>query len=158
MQVLVSDWFLESHCVTLDKDRSKGDTVVIKFDPAGHLAHTDVSGTLVLDRSTLTMRRMTYQLRNLPDGMPDRSAGGEMFFAERATGLWVPTEWAIWAPITKSVRTISRPILTPRAPGQIGGMGGMMNLAPPPPPPLVQVIGRDERRGRLTRIVPLGGS
>lgn len=158
MQVLVSDWFLDSHCFTLDKDRSKGDTVVIKFDPSGHPANTDVSGTLVLDRPTLTMRRMTYELRNLPDGMPDRSAGGEMFFAERATGLWVPTEWAIWAPITRSARTITRPILTPRAPGQRGGMSSSIGMAPDEPPPLVQVIGRDERRGRLTRIVPLGGS
>jgi hypothetical protein len=158
MQVLVSDWFLDNHCFTLDKDRSKGDTVVIKFDPAGHPKQTDVSGTLVLDRSTLTMRHMTYQLRNLPDGMPDRSAGGEMSFAERGTGLWVPTEWAIWAPITKAARLISRPILTPRAPGQVGRIGGTMGGMSDAPPPLIQVIGRDERRGRLTRIVPLGGS
>ena len=165
MQVLVSDWFLDTHCFALDKDRSKGDTVVIKFDPAGKNKNTDVSGTLVLDRSSLTMRRLTFELRDLPDGVPDRSAGGEMRFAEKSPGLWVPIEWAIWAPITKSARTISRPVLTTNSPGQrvvvAGGRGSMMggssNL-PPPPPPLVQVVGRDERRGRLTRMVPLGGS
>jgi len=70
MTVMVSDWFLDTHCFSLDKDRSKGDTVVIKFDPVGHPKYVDVSGTLVLDRSTLTMRTLTYELRDLPDGVP----------------------------------------------------------------------------------------
>lgn len=161
MTVLMSDWFLETHCFTMDRDRSKGDTVVIKFDPMGHPKYVDVSGTLVLDRTSLTMRRLTYELRDLPDGVPDRSAGGEMRFAEKAPGLWVPIEWAIWAPMTRSERVISRPVFTSgtagRAPGQRSS-----GMSPPPamqsiPAPLVQVVGRDERRGKLTRIVPMGG-
>jgi hypothetical protein len=157
MQVLVSDWFLDTHCFALDKDHSKGDTVVIRFDPAGKSHNVDVSGVLVLDRPTLTMRRLAFELRDLPDGVPDRSAGGEMHFAEKGTGLWVPVDWAIWAPITKSARTISRPMLTAE-PGR-GLRGGTMlggGSLSAPPPPLVQVVGRDERRGRLTRIVPIG--
>lgn len=153
MEVLVSDWFLDSHCFTLDRNRSTGDSVVIKFDPAGHPAHTDVSGTLVLDRTTLTMRRMTYALRNLPDGLPDRSAGGEMRFAEKGTGLWVPVEWAIWAPVTKMVRLLARPSFVGTAPGQRGVRQTLSSPAPDPQP-LVQVIGRDENRGRVTRVVP----
>ena len=108
MTVLVSDWFLDTHCFSLDKDRSKGDTVVIKFDPVGHPKYVDVSGTLVLDRSSLTMRTLTWELRDLPDGVPDRAAGGEMHFTEKSNGLWVPTDWVIWAPLTKVSRTISR--------------------------------------------------
>jgi hypothetical protein len=158
MEVLVSDWFLDTHCFTLDRNRSTGDSVVIKFDPAGHPAHTDVSGTLLLDRTTLTMRRMTYELRNLPDGIPDRSAGGEMRFAEKSPGLWVPVEWAIWAPVTKSVRLIARPNFVGAAPGQRGVRSGLVSSPPTGPQPLVQVVGRDENRGRVTRIVPRGGS
>ena len=161
MSALFSDWFLDNHCFTLDKNLSKGDTVVIRFDPAGKQKHVDISGTLVLDRASLTMRRLTYTHRNLPDGLPDRAAGGEMRFAEKSAGLWVPVEWAIWAPITKSQRLISRPPMVVMVPGQRGSMTGgrtVMSSGPPNPPPLVQVIGRDERRGWLTRIVPLGGS
>jgi len=164
MTVLVSDWFLDTHCFALDKDRSKGDTVVIKFDPIGHPKYVDVSGTLVLDRATLTMRKLTYELRDLPDGVPDRAAGGEMHFAEKSEGLWVPIDWAIWAPTTKAARSILRPVFIGSAPGQRGGSmtrpGGSVSSGStaPAPPPLIQVVGRDEMRGRLTRIVPMGGN
>ena len=160
MTVLVSDWFLETHCFTMDKDRTKGDTVVIKFDPIGHPKYVDVSGTLVIDRATLTMRKVTYELRDIPDGVPDRAAGGEMHFAEKSAGLWVPIDWAIWAPMTKSARTIARPVFSspPSAAGQRGGRPPMMSPGPTSvPPPLIQVVGRDERRGKLVRIVPMGG-
>ncbi|MES1259120.1 MAG: hypothetical protein ABUL71_00900, partial [Gemmatimonadota bacterium] len=155
MALLTSDWFLDTHCFTMDKDRSKGDTVVIRFDPVGHPKNVDVSGALILDRTSLTMRRLTYELRDLPDGLPDRSAGGIMQFAEKSPGLWVPIEWAIWAPITKAARTISRPVLMPSAPGQRGGRGAAMSSAPSASV-LVQVVGREEQRGRLVRIVPIG--
>jgi hypothetical protein len=160
MQVLFSDWFLATHCFALDKDRSKGDTVFIRFDPAGRSKNVDISGELVLDRTSLTMRRLTYAHRNLPDGVPDRAAGGEMQFAEKSEGLWVPVTWAIWAPITKSQRLISRPVTIVMAPGQRGALPGRRSMLaePPNPPPLVQVIGREEQRGRLVRIVPIGGS
>lgn len=169
MQVLFSDWFLDGHCFSLDKDRSTGDTVIIRFDPAGHPKNTDVSGELVLDRATLTVRRLDFELRNLPDGLPDRSAGGEIRFAERAEGLWVPVAWSIWAPITKSQRLLYRPtfVTSPSRPGSgVRGTGNRgAGAASPPagvpgsaPPPLVQVVGRDEVRGSLVRIVPLGGA
>ncbi len=160
MTVLVSDWFLDTHCFSLDKDRSKGDTVVIKYDPIGHPKYVDVSGTLVLDRSSLTMRTLTWELRDLPDGVPDRAAGGDMHFAERSNGLWVPTDWVIWAPLTKVSRTISRPVMLGSPPGQRGGSArppASMTTISAPPAPLVQLVGRKEQRGRLTRIVPIGG-
>jgi len=156
MEVLFSDWFLDNHCFALDKDRSKGDTVFIKFDPAGKQKLVDLSGELVLDRASLTMRRLTYTHRNLPDGLPDRSAGGEMRFAEKSEGLWVPVEWAIWAPVTRAQRQISRPTVIVMAPGQRTGRGAVMSE--PSQSLLIQVVGRDESRGRLTRIVPVGGS
>jgi hypothetical protein len=157
LQVLFSDWFLDTHCFTLDKNLSKGDTVFIQFDPTGKQRNVDISGQLVLDRVSLTMRRLTYTHRNLPDGLPDRAAGGEMRFAEKSAGLWVPVDWAIWAPITKSQRQIARPTMILMAPGQRMSPGAARVAAAAIPPPLVQVVGRDEQRGRLMRIVPLGG-
>ena len=158
MQVLFSDWFLDSHCFTLDKDRSKGDTVVIKFDPAGKPKNVDISGEMILDRTSLTMRRLTYEHRNIPDGVPDRSAGGEMKFAEKSEGLWLPVEWAIWAPMTEAHRQISRPTTIVMAPGQRGASArGIVSGPVSAPPPLIQIVGRGRGRGRLLRVVPLGG-
>jgi Carboxypeptidase regulatory-like domain len=157
MTVLVSDWFLETHCFSLDKDRTKGDTVVIKYDPIGHPKYVDVSGTIVINREALTTRTVTWELRDLPDGAPDRAAGGEMHFAEKSSGLWVPIDWAIWAPLTKSARSIARPVMMSPPPGQRGTMAPSRQVMSAPPPPLVQVVGRKEVRGRLVRIVPMGG-
>jgi hypothetical protein len=154
MQVMFSDWFLDSHCFTIDRKLSVGDTVVIRFDPAGKPKHVDVSGNLVLDRASLTLRRFNYAFRNTPDGVPDRSAGGDMFFAELSPGLWVPTDWAIWAPLTKVERAIFRPgvVVVSR-----GVRGAMISGASPPIQPIVQVVGRKEQRGHVTRVVPAGG-
>lgn len=156
IEVLFSDWFLDNHCFTLDKGRSKGDTVVIRFDPHGKSKNVDISGELVLDRESLTLRRLTYTHRDLLDGIPDRSAGGEMHFAERSEGLWVPVDWAIWAPFTRMSRSISRPVMM--APGQRGSSGASRVQMAAMPQPTVQVVGRNEQRGRLVRIVPIGGS
>jgi hypothetical protein len=156
LEVLFSDWFLESHCFTLDKKLTRGDTVVIRFDPAGKSKHVDVSGQLVLDRSTLTLQRLTYAHRYLPEGIPEGAAGGAMRFAQLSAGFWVPADWSIWAPIIRATRVISRPM-----PIYMQGRGGrpvMVTPSSPLPMPLIQIVGRDERSGRLTRVVPNPGS
>lgn len=156
LEVLFSDWFLEGHCFTLDKKRSRNDTVVIRFDPAGKSQLVDVRGELVLDRTTLTLERLTYAHRNLPAGIPDGAAGGTMRFRLISDGLWVPSDWAIWAPIVRAARVISRPTTI-----YVMGRGGrtVAQMAPPQPQaPVIQVVGRDERRGRLTRVLSAPGS
>jgi hypothetical protein len=156
LEVLFSDWFLEAHCFTLDKKRSRNDTVVIRFDPSGKSKLVDVGGEMVLNRGTLTLERLTYEHRNLPDGIPDGAAGGTMRFRLLSQGLWVPSDWAIWAPIVRASRIISRPTTIYRM-----GPGGrtVAQMAPPQPPTEhLQVVGRDERRGRLTRVLSGPGS
>jgi hypothetical protein len=156
LEVLFSDWFLASHCFTLDKKRSRDDTVFIRFDPAGKSKLVDVGGELVLNRTTLTLERLTYSHRNLPDGIPDGAAGGTMRFTLLTEGLWVPADWAIWAPIVRASRIISRPTTI-----YVMGRGGrsIAQTAPPQPPAeLIQVVGRDERTGHLTRILSRPGS
>ncbi|HEY3933032.1 MAG TPA: carboxypeptidase-like regulatory domain-containing protein [Gemmatimonadales bacterium] len=158
LQVLFSDWFLDTHCFTLDKGNGHGDSVFIRFDPLGKPKHVDLSGTLVLDRATLTLRGLSYVHRNLPDGVPEKSAGGEMHFGEPSPGLWVPVDWAIWAPITKTSRTISRPIIISSGPSGRGGFAPRVTSIPSQSSTLVQVVGREEKHGRLVRILPVPGS
>jgi hypothetical protein len=155
LEVLFSDWFLESHCFTLDKKRSRDDTVFIRFDPARKSKLVDVGGELVLNRRTLTLERLTYAHRNLPDGIPDGAAGGIMRFRLLSEGLWVPADWAIWAPIVRTTRVVSRPTTI-----YVRGPGGrtIAQTAPPQPPAqLIRVVGRDERRGRLIRVLSAPG-
>jgi hypothetical protein len=156
LEVLFSDWFLESHCFTLDKKRSRDDTLVIRFDPARKSKLVDVSGELVLDRTTFTLQRMTYAHRNLPNGIPDGTAGGAMHFRQLSAGFWVPSDWSIWAPIVRASRVISRPTTI-----YVQGRGGQtfaQQQPPQPPTLLIQVVGRDEKSGRLTRVLPAPGS
>jgi hypothetical protein len=152
LEVLFSDWFLDTHCFTLDQRQSVGDSVYIRFAPAGHARNVDLMGELVIDRTTLTLQWLTYAHLHIPDGIPDRAAGGEMRFAEISPGLWVPAEWSIWAPITRTVRQVSRPTMF------VNGRMGERASGPPIPmmsaSPGVTVVGRDEVHGTMLRVVP----
>ena len=152
---LFSDWFLDTHCFTLDRKKSHGDTLVITFQPQGKPKHVDLKGEMVIDRPTLTLRKLSYEHQHLPDGFPDKSAGGTMEFAELMPGLWVPAEWSIWAPIVKVTRYIARPMLGPTITvGRGRGNGGAIQAPPPPAQIAVETVGREENRGTLMRVVP----
>ena len=99
-RVLFSDWFLESHCFTLDRPDRKGrtDTLHLRFAPARKSPKVDVGGELVLDAHDLSLLQFSFEFRNLPKWMPEGAAGGNMQFAKLGTGLWVTRNWAIWAP------------------------------------------------------------
>jgi hypothetical protein len=158
LSVLFSDWFLSSHCYRVDGKRSTADSVVVTFEPVHGSTRVDVSGELVLDRGTLTLRRLSYVHRNLPAGLPQGSVGGDMHFGEPLPGYLVPMDWSLRAPITQFVRSIGVTQMV-SAPGQRG----------PRPPPMIAtggglprvfivVVGHHEVQGRLTRIVPVAGT
>lgn len=100
-RVLFSDWFLASHCFTVEKPRHRGaaDTIHVRFNPAHKTRLVDVSGDLALDARDLSLFGFSFDLTNLPGWMPDRSAGGNMQFSRLASGLWMTKTWAIWAPV-----------------------------------------------------------
>ncbi|MGH7524061.1 MAG: carboxypeptidase-like regulatory domain-containing protein [Gemmatimonadales bacterium] len=99
-RVLFSDWFLESHCFTLDKpNRKRGmDTLRLRFAPARKPALVDIAGELVLDAHDLSLLQFSFTMKNLPKWMPEDAAGGNMDFARLANGLWITRSWAMWAP------------------------------------------------------------
>lgn len=100
-RVLFSDWFLDSHCFTLDKPRKNepNDSLHLRFAPARKSKLVDVGGELVLDAHNLALLQFSFTLRNLPNWMPDEGAGGYMEFSPLKSGLWMTKSWAIWAPI-----------------------------------------------------------
>jgi carboxypeptidase family protein len=100
-RVLFADWFLESHCFTVDKPKKNhsADTLHVRYAPAHGSKRVDVAGELVLDAHNLALLQFSFKLRNLPNWMPDEAAGGDMEFSPLKSGLWMTKSWAIWAPI-----------------------------------------------------------
>lgn len=152
LPVLFSDWFLASHCfsLTIAKQSKGAPQLHLKFEPEQKSKLVDISGDMVLDQATLALASLSYEHRNLPDEIPDGSAGGTMAFARLDNGAWVPTRWAIWAPIQR------RP-------------SGQVSMGPPPTPrgysvaaslPDRQpaVIGREENTGRVVKATQRPGN
>ncbi|MGH7584137.1 MAG: carboxypeptidase-like regulatory domain-containing protein [Gemmatimonadales bacterium] len=106
-RVLFADWFLDSHCYTLDKPKKKGnnDTLTVRFAPAHKSRRTDVAGQLLLDAHDLSLLQFSFTLTNLPGWMPEDASGGNMQFSRLASGLWMTRNWAIWAPIAAVSRS-----------------------------------------------------
>lgn len=100
-RILFADWFLAGHCFTVDKPKKNQspDSLHLRFAPARKGKQVDVGGELVLDAHNLALLQFSFTLRNLPNWMPDESAGGEMEFSPLQSGLWMTRSWAIWAPI-----------------------------------------------------------
>jgi len=98
--VLFADWFIAAHCYTVAvRHDSTGDVIAVHFEPA-HPRHADIAGDLLLDPGTLALRALHYHLVHLPAAVADSAVGGEMTFSDATSGTWIPSAWAIWAPIT----------------------------------------------------------
>ena len=113
-RVLFADWFLDSHCFTVDQPKRKGptDSLVLRFAPARKGTMVDVGGELVLDAHNLALLRFSFTLHNLPGWMAHEAAGGYMRFAPLGSGLWMTKNWSIWAPSAGVDPARGRPIVT----------------------------------------------
>ena len=156
LEVLFSDWFLESHCFTLDKKRSRDDTVFIRFDPAGKSKLVDVGGELVLEPDDADTRAT--------DVRPPKSS-------RRHSGRCRRRHDAIPAPLGRPLGAGRLVDLGPDRQGVASRQSAHDDLragpgrphyraddSAQPPTQLFQVVGRDERRGRLTRVLSAPGS
>ncbi|MES2304710.1 MAG: carboxypeptidase-like regulatory domain-containing protein [Gemmatimonadota bacterium] len=97
--VLFSPWFRAQHCFALDQ-RAGGDSLVVRYTPKSLAkGRVDVEGALVLDRTTLALRRLVFRYVGLPGWVPRQRAGGEVSFLRLSTGLWAANSWQMRAPI-----------------------------------------------------------
>lgn len=113
-RVLFAGWFLEGHCFAIDPLRPGSDSLRIRFEPRTKGKLVDLSGTFTLDAKTLALLNLTFRHRNLPRGLPDGSAGGELEFERLGSGLWIARDWAIWGPVERS--------------GPWGGVAGLVEV------------------------------
>jgi hypothetical protein len=135
-RVLFSDWFLEAHCFTLVIDRSTAgaDSVRMHFEPRHAPKLVDISGDMVFDRASMSLRRLEFSHVNLPRGIPEGAAGGLVEFDRWSSGLWLPTGWALWGPIERE--TMVR-----------ASLAGQLMV------PRRAVAGRAESRGKVIEVV-----
>ncbi len=97
--VLMSDAFLTTHCLSVVRDRGDTSRVGLAFEPVkGETEGSDISGVLWLDEATARLRRLEYQYTELPHGVEARELGGNVAFMPVSSGAWVIRDWEIRMP------------------------------------------------------------
>lgn len=95
--VLLSDWFLTTHCFSVTE--SGDSSVAVRFEPAERRGLPDISGTMQFDPDSLVLRSLQFTYVRLPSWVPEGTAGGAVEF-ERVPGSGlVATQWWLRAPI-----------------------------------------------------------
>lgn len=93
--VLLSDSFLDSHCLRI---RSGGSRLVgLEFEPVPGRTVADIEGTMWLDAATSELQRVDFRYVNLavPQWLMDASPGGSVLFHALPDGTWIVTSWHI---------------------------------------------------------------
>lgn len=127
-RVLFADWFLDSHCFRVVKDGPGDAPYLLRFTPRGSAGRVDLSGYLAIDPNTMAPQRLVYRHENLPGGLPNGSAGGEVEFMRVGARLWVPARWRMYAPIPSNSQEAGRLVI-----GQVERVGRIDRIEPRPP-------------------------
>jgi len=135
-EVLLSDAFLDAHCLRLREGRRESEGLVgVAFEPVGERSRrlADIVGTLWLDPETAELRWLEYRYVNILPGIATDLIGGRVEFQRLENGTWIIPEW--W-------------IRMPRLVQEIGGMGA----------PRVRIDGYRQSGGRVTEVRSSGGA
>ena len=103
--VLLSPWFLSTHCFGVSEGAGPdSDAVVVTFRPEGG-NRPDIQGRLVVARTTLELRRIEWDYVRLPRWVTTEGAGGALTLARLSTGVYLPSQWWLRGPV---------PVVNPR--------------------------------------------
>jgi len=105
-RVLFTDWFLGTHCISVDtrtgRSSDERTRVVARFKPAKGTRNAAVlNGWLEFDRASLALRSLNFEFAARPRWAPKGSGGGEIRFARLPGGVWLPVQWSMRAPVPK---------------------------------------------------------
>jgi hypothetical protein len=92
---LLSDEFLDTHCLYVDPERFDRQTLALAFEPVRQRSAADIRGTLHLDRRTGELREVDYEYTGLEAGGQRLLAGGTVEFRRTPTGAFVVSQWRI---------------------------------------------------------------
>lgn len=107
--VLLSDGFLEDHCLRLSQE-SDAARLGVEFEPTrARSGIPEIEGTLWLDRKTAELRQLRFRYVNVPGNEAAADAGGEMRFVRMKNGAWMIGGWHIRMPVIEH-RKVVRPL------------------------------------------------
>jgi hypothetical protein len=110
LDVLMSDAFLDDHCLRLvTADPGK---VGVVFEPTSERKGIpEIRGTVWLDRSTAELRTLDFRYANVQKDVED-NAGGDMQFIRMRNGAWAISRWNIRMPVIAQIVVPGRPFET----------------------------------------------
>jgi len=97
-QVLLSNAFLNTHCLELTADPATPSLIGLGFAPQTDGEVPDVVGTLWVDRDTGELRFLEYRYTWVPFGQGLEQAGGRLEFEVLPSGAWIVRRWRILMP------------------------------------------------------------
>ncbi len=103
--VLLSDAFLGTHCLSVVRTRDDDTRIGVAFEPIDGDGRADIRGTLWLDEASAELRRLEYEYTELPYGVRSRQVGGDIEFMRVTSGAWVIRRWEIRMPKIELRRT-----------------------------------------------------
>ena len=100
-EVLLSEFFLESHCFrTVPSDSGvPAGWVGLGFEPAPVPHKPGIRGTIWVDRESAELRRLDFAYETLPSWAVHATAGGRLEFARLPGGLWIVQRWTLRVPV-----------------------------------------------------------
>ena len=97
--VFFSDAFLDTHCFSVEQQRTDSTLVGLRFEPVRKRKLPDVRGVLWLERAGTGLRRLEYNYTGLEGWVPTNLVGGWIEFRRLPNGAPVIVGWQIRAPI-----------------------------------------------------------
>lgn len=104
-EVLLSDPFLDTHCMFLRRDGDRPGQIALAFEPVPGRRITDIRGNLWLDEVTAELRSLEFHYTALPGSMPRGDYGGEANFQRLPGGAWIVRDWQIRSPVVQLVQS-----------------------------------------------------
>ena len=106
--LLLSEPFLDSHCLRLTRSSDRPGEIGLAFEPAGDGGFPDIRGTLWLDEQTAALRIIEYRYTWAPYVEAEGLAGGRVEFEAQPDGAWLIRRWWIRAPIVGRLQNMAR--------------------------------------------------
>lgn len=94
-RVLLSDEFLDAHCLYVDDNAGDRVAVALAFEPVRRQGIVDIRGVLRIHRRTGELLSVDYHYTELGGSPRESPAGGSVEFQRLANGAWVVTRWRI---------------------------------------------------------------
>jgi hypothetical protein len=97
--VLLSDLFLDTHCLRLKRSWRNWGALGLVFEPVGDPGLPDIEGVLWIDEDTAGLRFLEYSYTWAPWEEAEGVAGGRVEFESMPNGAWIVGKWWIRMPI-----------------------------------------------------------